>query len=279
MLEKILSHLRCLNCGRDLSFSNKDLRCINCGRIYKNENGTIIFASENIKNQSTALIFKLKCLLKEYPRLFFFLFYALGVFTGKTSQKAIEHLPLDSLIINTASGIKIIRKDVINIDIYPFQGTLMAADAQKLPFKDSSCDAAICETSLEHIKSPSLAVQEIHRILKNNGLIYITVPFIQGFHDSPSDYYRWTKEGIRELLKNFEEKEIGIYGGPTYAFTSILREWLAIVLSFNSEYIYQVLSILFLIILAPLNFLDYLFSKYRPAQNIASSFYFLGIKK
>lgn len=268
-----------MSCGGDLSCANEDLKCVKCGQIYKSKNGAVIFASENIKNQSAALIFKLKCFLKEYPKLFFFLFYILGVFTGKTSKKAIENIPAGSLIINVASGINIIREDVINIDIYPFLGVHIAADAQKLPFKDSSCDAVICETSLEHIKDPALAVQEMHRVLKSGGLVYITVPFVYGFHDSPGDYYRWTKEGIRELFKNFEEKELDIYGGPTFALTSTLREWLAIIFSFNSEFAYQILSLIFLVVLAPFNFLDYIFSRYKSAKNIASSFYFIGTKK
>ena len=269
----------CLSCQEDLLIFNEDVKCAKCGRIYKIENGTVVFSAENIKDQSDSLIFKLKCFLKKYPRFFFFLYYTLGTFTGKSAKRAIKDIPIGSLILNVASGINTIRNDVINIDVYPFLGVHVAADAQKLPFKNSSCDAVICEVSLEHIKDPVLAVQEMRRVLKNGGLIYITLPFIQGFHNSPSDYYRWTKEGTRELLKDFKEKELGIFGGPTYAFTSILREWLAVILSFNSESAYQILSIFFLVVLAPFNFLDYIFSRYSPAKNIASSFYFIGIKK
>src|SRR3989344_510622 len=221
MLKGIVNSLMCLSCQGDLSFFNKDVKCVKCGRIYKIKNGAVVFHEENTKDQSDSFIFGLKIFLKKHPKLFFFLFYMLGVFTGKTSKKAIEHVPRGSLIVNVASGIKVIREDVI----------------------------------------------------------YIIVPFIQGFHSSPSDYYRWTKEGVKELFKNFEEKELGIFGGPTYAFTSVLREWLAVILSFNSEFAYQIFSLVFLVLLAPFNFLDYVFSRYKSADNIASSFYFIGTKK
>ncbi|OGZ30085.1 MAG: hypothetical protein A2931_04230 [Candidatus Niyogibacteria bacterium RIFCSPLOWO2_01_FULL_45_48] len=279
MLKRIVNSLMCLSCQGDLSFYDKDIKCVKCGRIYKIKNGAVVFHEENTKDQSDSFIFGLKIFLKKHPKLFFFLFYMLGVFTGKTSKKAIEHVPRGSLIVNVASGIKVIREDVINVDLHPFLGIHIAADAQKLPLKNSSCDAVICEASLEHIKNPVPAVQEMYRVLKNGGLIYIIVPFIQGFHSSPSDYYRWTKEGVKELFKNFEEKELGIFGGPTYAFTSVLREWLAIILSFNSEFAYQIFSLVFLVILAPFNFLDYVFSRYKSADNMASSFYFIGTKK
>lgn len=279
MLKKIVHFLRCLSCHGDVAFFGENLKCARCGRIYKNTDGAIVFTSKNVENRSNSFVFKLKCFLKKYPGLFFFLYYTLGVFTGKTGKQAIENIPHGSLIINVASGIKTIRSDVINIDLYPLLGIHIAADAEELPFKNDSCDGVICESSLEHFKDPTRAVQEMHRVLKSGGLVYISVPFIYGFHDSPNDYYRWTKEGLRELLRNFEEKELDIYGGPAFALTSILREWLAIVFSFNSEFAYQILSLVFLVLLAPFNFLDYIFSRVKPAKNIASSFYFIGVKK
>jgi len=279
MLNKIIEFLQCPSCGGDLKHFTEKCKCAKCEQTYENKNGAVVFVSADLKNESDSIVFRLKCFLKKYPKLFFFIYYTLGVFTGKSVEDAIKDIPEGSLIINVASGVKFIREDVVNIDLYPFRGIHIAADAQKIPFKDTSCDAVICETSLEHIKNPVLAVGEMRRVLKQGGLIYITIPFIMGFHNSPGDYYRWTKEGVRELFKDFHEKEIDVYGGPTYALTSILRDWLSIIFSFNSESIYQILSIFFLVVLAPFNFLDYIFSKYKPAQNAASSFYFIGTKK
>jgi len=226
----------------------------------------------------TDLVFKLKDLLKKYPKIFFFFYYTLGVFTGKTAKKAIKDIPRGSLILNLASGPKVIREDVVNVDLVAFPNVRVVADIHNLPFEDNSADAVICESSLEHLKSPEKAVKEMHRVLKPGGLIYISVPFIVGFHASADDYYRWTMPGLRELLKDFEEKESGIGWGPTYALTSVLREWLAIVFSFNINFLYQILSLFFMVILAPLNFLDYIFSRYKSAKNIAYGFYYVGIK-
>lgn len=226
-----------------------------------------------------SLTVKVKSFLKKYPKIFFFFYYTLGVFIGKTAKQAIKDVPPGSLILNLASGIKTIREDVVNVDLFPYPNVQVVADIHNLPFEDNSADAVICESSLEHFKNPEKAVKEMYRVLKPGGLLYISAPFIVGFHASPDDFYRWTLPGLKEFLKDFQEKKSGVGWGPTYALTSILREWLAIALSFNINFLYQILSLFFMVIFAPLNLLDYIFSRFGSAKNIAYGFYFIGTKK
>ena len=225
------------------------------------------------------ITFGIKNFLKKYPKIFFIFYYTMGVFTGKTARQTIKDVPKNSLILNLASGIKTIREDVVNIDIFSYPNVQVVADIHKLPYKDNSVDAIICESSLEHLRQPGKVLEEMYRVLKIGGLLYVSVPFICGFHASPDDYHRWTLPGLKEFLKNFDEKESGVGWGPTYAMTTILREWLAIVFSFNINFLYQFLSLFFMVIFAPLNFLDYIFSHYKSAKNIAYGFYFIGTKK
>lgn len=281
MLSQLKDSLKCLECGANLDyFSGETAKCSQ-GHAFPIKNGTAFFLSESEKpkENNNSLTLKLKLFLKKYPKLFFFFYDTLGVFTGKKGKEAIKNIPRGKLIIDVASGIKTLRDDVIKVDIVPFAGVRIVANAARLPFKDNSCDAVVCESSLEHFKNPQESIMEFHRILKHGGLVYISVPFIVGFHASPYDYYRWTEEGVKELMKDFAPAEIGIGWGPTYALTTILREWLAIVLSFNIELLYQFLSISFMVIFAPLNFLDYIFSRYKSSKNIAYGFYCIGSKK
>ncbi len=280
MLARILPFLKCSGCSGEFSFLDGGVKCVSCGQIFIKKNDALVFVkTPPEKDKDTSLTFKLKEFLRKRPKLFFTLYYTLGVFTGKSAKKAIKDLPRDSLILNIASGIKIIRSDVVNIDIEPYRGVLVAADALNLPFKDGVADAVICESSLEHFPRPESAVAEMRRVLKRGGMVYASLPFIVGFHASPHDYYRWTEAGARELFKDFEAKEVGVYWGPTYALTWILREWLAVVLSFNSKILHQILVLFFTLLFAPLNFLDYIFSRFKLAKNIAFGFYFIGTKK
>lgn len=246
-------------------------------------NGKFFFVSqdEGVKSAEKPddLIFKLKVFLKKHPKLFLFLYYTLGTFVGKSAKESISNLSKDAFIINLGAGVHTVREDAVNLDIFPLEGVDVVADVHDLPFRDNSADAVISEFMFEHLKNPRLAVSEILRVLKPGGMVYISTPFIIGYHSSPGDYYRWTTEGLRELLKDFEEKELGIAVGPTNAMTYILREWLAMFFSFNSRILHQIFWLFFIVLFTPLNWLDFIFKHYKTASNIAHAYYFVGTKK
>jgi len=226
------------------------------------------------------LVNKIKLFLKKYPRFFSFIFTIFNMgFVGKNAKKAIKEIGNDKIILNLGSGMKKVRNDVINVDFYPFQNVDVVADISNLPFVDNSVDAVINEFVLEHVKNPEVIVREIYRILKLGGILYITIPFVASFHSSPSDYYRWTKHGLLEMLKDFEKQECGVRCGPTLAVVYIISEWMSIILSFGSTKIQQVLFVIFMILLFPLRLLDYLISKFPTSENIAYGFYYIGKKK
>jgi len=84
------------------------------------------------------------------------------------------------------------------------------ADAENLGglIENESFDIILCLSVLEHTKHPEKIIREIKRILKKEGLVIVTVPFIMSLHDTPDDYWRFTKYGLLELFKDFELVEI-----------------------------------------------------------------------
>jgi len=56
------------------------------------------------------------------------------------------------------------------------QARLMAADGQKIPFKDKQFDYVTCLGSLEHYLDPGLGVREIVRVAKDNARFCIILP-------------------------------------------------------------------------------------------------------
>lgn len=54
--------------------------------------------------------------------------------------------------------------------------TFMVADAHNLPFETSQFDAVYCLEVLEHTQNPVAVLGEIHRVLKENGVVIILVP-------------------------------------------------------------------------------------------------------
>ena len=282
---KILSNLMCIKCSGVLKLIQKNLFCSSCGARYPIiKNRPIMLATDPKKDSdkpvSDFMINKLKIFFRKFPKIYSIFYYLFGaLFVGKSPKKIIRNIGLDKLIVNLGSGPKKLRDDIINVDFYPFINVDVVADIGNLPFKSNSIDVIINEAVLEHNKNPQLLIKEMHRVLKPGGLIYITTVFVASFHSSPNDYYRWSKEGLRELLGGFKEKEIGIICGPTSAMLSIFNEWLAIFCSFGIKYLHQILLIMFTVITSPLKIFDYLISKFPSAQNIAYGFYYIGTKK
>jgi SAM-dependent methyltransferase len=77
-----------------------------------------------------------------------------------------------------------------------------------LPIKDESIDYVVSYQVLEHVPDPHKIVAEFYRVLKPNAEIVISVPFVGEYHTCPNDYWRFTHEGIMELLKNFTDIKI-----------------------------------------------------------------------
>lgn len=283
--QKLLDNLVCPDCLKSLDFIEKKLVCPDCHKEYLIIDNYPYFLKkqgDGFKESSNDVIInKLKVFFKKYPSIFNILYYTFGASAvGKSPQKAIKDLGKDKIILNLGSGIKIIREDVINIDFYPFANIDIVADITKLPFKDNSIDVIICESVLEHVKNPLVIIKEIERVLKIGGLVYLSVPFIAGFHSSPNDYYRWSNQGIKELMgQGFIEEEIGIRNGPTSAMLSIVNEWISILFSFGSKSIHQVLLMILTIITFLLKIPDYFIYKFSTSQNIAFGFYYIGRKK
>ena len=53
---------------------------------------------------------------------------------------------------------------------------------------------------LEHVEDSRLFFSEIKRILKKDGLIFLTVPFVWPEHEVPNDFNRFTIYGIKKFL-------------------------------------------------------------------------------
>ncbi len=283
--QKLYSNLICLDCGGALKMV-KDIKlvCGECSRSYPIKNGAPYIVDKQgrgyYKSNPDSFINQLKVLFKKYPFLFSFFYYAFGSsFVGKSAKEAVDKLGDEKLIINLGSGIKKIRDGVINVDFYPFKQVGLVADISRLPLKNNSVDAVINEFVLEHVKDPKKIVDEIYRVLKPKGVVYVCVPFVASFHSSPDDYYRWSKEGLRQLMSDFEEKDFGVRCGPTSALLSVLNEWLAIIFSFGSRKLEQILLIGLMVITSPVKLFDYLIYKLPNAENIAYGFYYIGRKK
>lgn len=53
---------------------------------------------------------------------------------------------------------------------------LVKGFAEELPFKDKSADFVICTEVIEHVIDPAVVLSELKRVVKNQGLIIVSIP-------------------------------------------------------------------------------------------------------
>jgi SAM-dependent methyltransferase len=74
-------------------------------------------------------------------------------------------------------------------------------DGKIFPLDDGAFDSVLCNQVLEHVFQPDDFLREIHRILKPDGKLLLTVPFVWDEHEQPFDYARYSSFGLRALLE------------------------------------------------------------------------------
>jgi len=88
-------------------------------------------------------------------------------------------------------------------------------DLGALPLRDGSMDACLNIVTLEHVREPARVAAELARVLRPGGRMLFVVPHEWEVHQSPHDYYRYTRHGMRFLMESagFEAIEIEAAGG------------------------------------------------------------------
>ena len=182
--------------------------------------------------------------------------------------------------LNIGSGKSRLHERISNLDIVDGPFVDYIADGHTLPFDDNTFDIVIAQESLEHFEEPTTAVKEIYRVIKPNGLFYIQVPFIIGYHPGPTDYWRFTKEGIDKLVvqAGFACESVAISVGPATGFYRVLVEFLAIFASLFSEKSYLYVKGFMSLVLFPIKFLDLLLNRSSQKDRIAGGYFAIARK-
>lgn len=95
--------------------------------------------------------------------------------------------------------------------------------------KSNSVGTVFTGAVLEHLEEPSLALKEMNRILKMNGIVILSAPLFWHVHEAPRDFFRYTKYGLEHLLKSngFEIVEIKALSGFWVTFLEMFMYYIA----------------------------------------------------
>ncbi|MEN6292989.1 MAG: class I SAM-dependent methyltransferase, partial [Methanobacterium sp.] len=116
----------------------------------------------------------------------------------------------------------------IGVDVYPWENVdLLVEDASKLPLDNEAFDTVTVVAALNHIPNREAVLSEINRVMKNDGLLIITM--ISPFVSRIWHYIRSPWDA--------DQKERGMKNGEVFGFTSDdLRKLLV---SANYEVVYE----------------------------------------
>jgi SAM-dependent methyltransferase len=87
----------------------------------------------------------------------------------------------------------------------------VVADGEVLPFQSGTFDVVICSGVLEHVLNPEAVLEEIARLLKQAGTVFVLVPWEEdlGQYQAYKGTYEFThlrsfdEEAIRDLFRGF----------------------------------------------------------------------------
>jgi SAM-dependent methyltransferase len=134
------------------------------------------------------------------------------------------------------------------------------------PFIDEEFDSVISNEVLEHIFNPDIFLSEINRVLKPQGILLITVPFVWDEHEQPYDYARYSSFGLKHLLKK--------HGFKILEYRKSMND-IRIIFQLINAYLYKktvtsnqyVNLITTMLLMSPFNILGELLSKILPKND------------
>lgn len=272
---------RCPKCHESLTGNGTEARhCRRCGLSWHLTNGKWNFAGTE-KVYAVDATDSLKSRLKSNGHLYAAAVNLLSPVYPQwllESRRLNRHMTETRVVVDIGSGNMRWSNFTVNVDLMPYPNVDVVSEADNLPFENASVDIVVSIAMLEHVRNPGNVLSEIKRVLRPDGVAYVYVPFVQGFHAAPHDYQRFTKSGLEFALSEFQLLRLENFG-PTSGLVWILAEWLSIVLCFGSRRIQRTLALAFMVLLSPLKFLDAALRHFPGADNISTGFLAVARKK
>jgi|SRR3989344_2833973 len=179
---------------------------------YRRQYGRFIFFQDQINHKGKSLVGKKTGRnIRLNPRLYDFSYLMIKSFLETMNKfvKLVKKAGKNSIILDLGCGDKPFESlfpnsQLIGVDISQDSLAEVIADNHHLPFKDNIFDAVIASEVLEHSDNEYLFIKELRRVIKNNGLVFISLPFVFPLHGVPDDFQRFTKYKLKKLFKKDE---------------------------------------------------------------------------
>ena len=146
-------------------------------------------------------------------------------------SEAANSLTENSVMLDAGAGDSLYRKyfehttyesaDFCQVDKY-YGHINYVCELTDIPVDDDRYDMVLCTQVLEHLPEPKKVLREFNRVLRPGARLWLTAPLFYEEHETPYDFYRYTRYGFTYLLEsaNFEIERLewleGYFG--TFAY-------------------------------------------------------------
>lgn len=182
--------------------------------------------------------------------------------------------------LNVGSGATRLGRYVVNLDRRATSSTHVVGDALALPFGAGTFPVVVSQETVEHVLDPFLAAREMARVMAKNGVLYLQLPFVIGYHPGPEDYWRFTRAGIGQLVLQaglrVETLEQSVSGGT--GSYRILVEFVAGFFAAAWSALYWPAKAAAAVLLYPLKWLDGWMQRGAQRDRIAGGYFVIARK-
>lgn len=110
-------------------------------------------------------------------------------------------------------------KKYIGCDMQHGTGVDRIENIHHLKFGDGEVGAFILADTFEHVADPIRGMREVHRCLREDGVVIYTSVMHFPIHAYPNDYWRFTPEAFRAMAEQYETSAIFFAGDPNFPHT------------------------------------------------------------
>lgn len=114
-----------------------------------------------------------------------------------------------------------IGKTFVGADMCKGTGVDVILDLHSIDLPSNTVGTVLIIDTLEHVEFIERAMKEVYRILKPNGVIVITSVMNFIIHKYPCDYWRFTPQSFKSLLKPFTYSFVESIGEKNFPHTVV----------------------------------------------------------
>lgn len=112
-------------------------------------------------------------------------------------------------------------REYVGCDMQDGPGVDKILNLQRIELPSETVGTILLMDTLEHVEFVRKALDEVHRILKTNGMVVASSVMKFPIHDYPYDYWRFTPEAFRSLLRPFDSAFVDSVGDERFPHTVV----------------------------------------------------------